>query len=84
MNATQYLIYLRKKEIKKKMIAKKRRLTKKKKEEKTKEEKKIEKIEANDDESTIDEKENAISCIIKIKNIIKENNFKYKDYDFEI
>ena len=44
----------------------------------------MEKIQVNDDESTIDERENAINCIIKIKNIVKENNFKYKDFDFEI
>ena len=69
------------------MIARKRKLKKnlkKKIVQKTKEEKKMEKIEFNDDESTIDERENAINCIIKIKNIVKENDFKYKDYDFEI
>ena len=45
------------------------------------------KIEQNkqdeDDESTIDEKQDAIDNILKIKDIITENKFRFTDFNFE-
>ena len=48
---------------------------------KKKKKKKKRKKKDNDDESTIDEIEETINNILKVKKICEENKFKFEDYD---